>query len=174
MLWKLIRWVAENVAPLFPRRGGTSQAWNSHSVSIASDASKQTLRVFDCKTETCQDIISHAPKILDYLCNECEQHFAGVKSSLADLGISYQINPKMVRGLDYYARTAFEVTSGTGAQNAIAGGGRYDGLVSFLGGPEVAGIGFAAGMERLVACWSKKMIVQLKQMSTSPHLVQLR
>jgi len=115
------------------------------------------LRVFDCKTETCQDIISHAPKILDYLCNECEQHFAGVKSSLADLGISYQINPKMVRGLDYYIRTAFEVTSGTlGAQNAIAGGGRYDGLVSFLGGPEVAGIGFAAGMERLVACLEQK------------------
>jgi len=115
------------------------------------------LRVFDCKTETCQDIISHAPKILDYLCNECEQHFADVKSSLADLGISYQINPKMVRGLDYYIRTAFEVTSGTlGAQNAIAGGGRYDGLVSFLGGPEVAGIGFAAGMERLVACLEQK------------------
>ena len=115
------------------------------------------LRVFDCKTETCQDIISHAPKILDYLCNECEQHFADVKSSLADLGISYQINPKMVRGLDYYIRTAFEVTSGTlGAQNAIAGGGRYDGLVSFLGGPEVAGIGFAAGMERLVACLAQK------------------
>jgi histidyl-tRNA synthetase len=115
------------------------------------------LRVFDCKTETCQDIISHAPKILDYLCNECEQHFADVKSSLADLGISYQINPKMVRGLDYYIRTAFEVTSGTlGAQNAIAGGGRYDGLVSFLGGPEVAGIGFAAGMERLVACRAQK------------------
>lgn len=115
------------------------------------------LRVFDCKTETCQGIISHAPKILDYLCNECEQHFAGVKSSLADLGISYQINPKMVRGLDYYIRTAFEVTSGTlGAQNAIAGGGRYDGLVSFLGGPEVAGIGFAAGMERLVACLEQK------------------
>ena len=115
------------------------------------------LRVFDCKTETCQDIISHAPKILDYLCNECEQHFADVKSSLADLGISYQINPQMVRGLDYYIRTAFEVTSGTlGAQNAIAGGGRYDGLVSFLGGPEVAGIGFAAGMERLVACLEQK------------------
>ncbi len=72
---------------------------------------------------------------------------------MTDLGILYDVNPKMVRGLDYYIRTAFEVTSGAlGAQNAIAGGGRYDGLVSYLGGPDVAGIGFAVGMERLLAC----------------------
>jgi len=111
------------------------------------------LRVFDCKTDTCQDIIHKAPKIHDFLCRECEEHFAEVKSSLADLGILYEVNPKMVRGLDYYIRTAFEVKSkALGAQNAIAGGGRYDGLVSYLGGPDVAGIGFAVGMERLLSC----------------------
>ncbi len=111
------------------------------------------LRVFDCKTDTCQDIIHKAPKIRDFLCRECEEHFIEVKSSLTDLGILYDVNPKMVRGLDYYIRTAFEVKSGAlGAQNAIAGGGRYDGLVSYLGGPDVAGIGFAVGMERLLAC----------------------
>ena len=91
--------------------------------------------------------------ILDYLCSGCKDHFAEVKSYLDDLNVKYTINPTMVRGLDYYIRTAFEVKSKSlGAQNSLAGGGRYDGLVSFLGGPEVAGIGFAVGFERLLAC----------------------
>jgi len=115
------------------------------------------LRVFDCKTDSCRAIINDAPEVLQFLCVECERHFSEVKSSLNDLSIQYKINPRMVRALDYYIRTAFEVTSGAlGAQNAIAGGGRYDGLVSFLGGPEVAGIGFAIGMERLIACLPDK------------------
>ncbi|MEN6376054.1 MAG: histidine--tRNA ligase [Smithella sp.] len=110
------------------------------------------LRVFDCKVESCSSIIAQAPRILQYLCPECEEHFATVKSYLDDLNIKYTINPTMVRGLDYYIRTAFEVKSGSlGAQNSLAGGGRYDGLVSDLGGPEVAGIGFGVGMERLLA-----------------------
>jgi histidyl-tRNA synthetase len=110
------------------------------------------LRVFDCKVEDCSSIIAQAPRILQYLCAECEEHFAAVKSYLDDLNIIYTINPSMVRGLDYYIRTAFEVKSGAlGAQNSLAGGGRYDGLVSDLGGPEVAGIGFGVGMERLLA-----------------------
>jgi histidyl-tRNA synthetase len=111
------------------------------------------LRVFDCKVENCNSVIAKAPQILDYLCSDCKEHFTQVKSYLTDLNVTYDINPKMVRGLDYYTRTAFEVKSGLlGAQNALAGGGRYDGLVHSLGGPEVSGIGFAVGVERLLAC----------------------
>ena len=115
--------------------------------------STNPLRVFDCKIETCNSIIAEAPKILDYLCTGCAEHFSQVKSFLGDLKVRYLIIPKMVRGLDYYTKTAFEIKSGSlGAQNSLAGGGRYDGLVSFLGGPEVPGIGFAIGFERLIAC----------------------
>ena len=111
------------------------------------------LRVFDCKVETCAAIISGAPQILDYLCAECGDHFSAVKAFLADLNLSFTVNPKMVRGLDYYTKTAFEVKSGAlGAQNSLAGGGRYDGLVGFLGGPDVPGVGFGIGLERLIAC----------------------
>jgi histidyl-tRNA synthetase len=111
------------------------------------------LRVFDCKVETCRSVIAGAPSILNFLCTECSDHFSDVKGYLTDLNLPYEINPQMVRGLDYYTKTAFEVKSGAlGAQNSLAGGGRYDGLVSFLGGPEVPGIGFGIGMERLIAC----------------------
>ncbi|HUH65969.1 MAG TPA: histidine--tRNA ligase [Syntrophales bacterium] len=110
------------------------------------------LRVFDCKTESCKEVISHAPRILDFLCPDCKDHFANVKHSLDIFKIGYKVNPKMVRGLDYYAKTTFEVvTEHLGAQNAVAGGGRYDGLVKDLGGPDVPGIGFAVGMERLIS-----------------------
>jgi histidyl-tRNA synthetase len=103
--------------------------------------------------ETCASIIANAPAILDFLCPDCEGHFSQVQSFLKDLNISFVINPRMVRGLDYYTKTAFEVkTNALGAQNAVAGGGRYNSLVSDLGGPEVPGIGFAVGFERLVAC----------------------
>ena len=121
------------------------------------------LRVFDCKVESCNSIIAGAPKILDYLCTVCAEHFAQVKSYLNDLKVSYLINPKMVRGLDYYTKTAFEIKSGSlGAQNSLAGGGRYDCLVSFLGGPEVSGIGFAIGVERLISCLSPTDINKFK------------
>jgi histidyl-tRNA synthetase len=111
------------------------------------------LRVFDCKVETCASIIADAPGILDFLCPDCENHFSQVQSLLNDLDTPFIINSRMVRGLDYYTKTAFEVkTNALGAQNAVAGGGRYNGLVSFLGGPEVPGIGFAVGFERLIAC----------------------
>jgi len=121
------------------------------------------LRVFDCKNESCNSIIAGAPKILDYLCTGCSEHFSQVKSFLDDLNVGYLINPKMVRGLDYYTKTAFEIKSGSlGAQNSLAGGGRYDGLVSFLGGPEVPGIGFAVGFERLIACLPQTEINKFK------------
>ncbi|HPK54452.1 MAG TPA: His/Gly/Thr/Pro-type tRNA ligase C-terminal domain-containing protein, partial [Smithellaceae bacterium] len=88
-----------------------------------------------------------------YLCIDCRDHFSQVQSLLGELNISFLINARMVRGLDYYTKTAFEVKSGAlGAQNSVAGGGRYDGLVAFLGGPEIAGIGFAVGFERLLTC----------------------
>ncbi len=109
------------------------------------------LRIFDCKNEKCAAISEDFPKITEYLCEECDTHFEQVKSSLEILQVKTVLNPRMVRGLDYYTKTAFEITSGQlGAQNAILGGGRYDNLFRDLGGGDVVGIGFAAGMERII------------------------
>lgn len=109
------------------------------------------LRIFDCKKEECQAALTPAPVVLDYLCEDCRNHFDRVKFLLEDLQLPYSLNPRMVRGLDYYTRTAFEVVAGElGAQNAVAGGGRYDGLAQEIGGSAIPGIGFAVGMERLV------------------------
>ncbi|UCC66883.1 MAG: histidine--tRNA ligase [Deltaproteobacteria bacterium] len=109
------------------------------------------LRVFDCKVQGCQEVMSEAPLIGNYLCQECDEHFAGVKAYLETLDVPYMINPRMVRGLDYYTKTAFEVVAeALGAQNAVAGGGRYDRLIEELGGPNIPGIGFSIGMERLL------------------------
>jgi len=112
---------------------------------------RNPLRAFDCKVQGCQDIMSEAPLVSDYLCTECADHFAAVRNYLEALGIAYEPNPRMVRGLDYYTKTAFEVVAGgLGAQNAVAAGGRYDHLVAALGGPDIPGIGFAIGIERLL------------------------
>ncbi|MDR2352150.1 MAG: histidine--tRNA ligase [Deltaproteobacteria bacterium] len=112
--------------------------------------SRNPLRLFDCKNSQCQELLQGAPKISEYLCNPCQEHFASVKETLHYLNLTLTVNPFLVRGLDYYTRTAFEVKSGSlGAQNAVAGGGRYDGLVKNLGGPDAPGIGFAVGLERL-------------------------
>lgn len=109
------------------------------------------LRVFDCKVERCQALIDGAPALIDYIDESCRAHFEAVKGYLTKLGTPYVVNPRMVRGLDYYMRTTFEViTDRLGSQNAIGGGGRYNGLVRDLGGPDIAGIGFAIGMERLI------------------------
>ena len=109
------------------------------------------LRVFDCKQATCQALLATAPVILDFLCADCRRHFERVKTLLNGLELAYSVNPRMVRGLDYYTRTAFEVVTGElGAQNAVCGGGRYDGLAEEIGGPPIPAIGFAIGMERLV------------------------
>lgn len=107
------------------------------------------LRTLDCKCENCQKVLDGAPKISDYLCEECNEHFESVKQKLDAAGIEYVINEKLVRGLDYYTRTVFEVTTNlVGAQDALAGGGRYDGLVKELGGAQTPGFGFALGYER--------------------------
>ncbi|WP_432738470.1 histidine--tRNA ligase [Maridesulfovibrio sp. FT414] len=109
------------------------------------------LRVLDCKSKNCKALTKDAPALPDHLCGECRDHFNTVIALISEAGLEYTLNPRLVRGLDYYQRTAFEVTSGDiGAQTAVAGGGRYDGLVENLGGPKsVPAIGFACGMERL-------------------------
>ena len=113
--------------------------------------SMNPLRIIDCKQESCGEIVKDSPKILDHLCGECEDHFNMVKKLLDVQGLKYVVNPNLVRGLDYYTRTAFEVLSDDlGSQKAVAGGGRYDGLAKELGGDDIPGIGFAAGLERLV------------------------
>ncbi len=110
------------------------------------------LRVFDCKIESCRAAVERAPRLVDFLCDDCRAHFGTVQESLGLFGVPFSINNRMVRGLDYYTRTTFEVTTDVlGAQNAVVGGGRYDGLVKQLGGPDIPGIGFAIGFERLVS-----------------------
>jgi histidyl-tRNA synthetase len=109
------------------------------------------LRVFDCKVEADRRILMDAPSLLDRLCEPCTEHFGEVRAMLDAYGAPYRIEPRLVRGLDYYERTVFEFEhQGLGAQNAILGGGRYNGLVQELGGPPLSGLGFAAGMERLL------------------------
>src|SRR5437879_12792 len=114
-------------------------------------AETNPLRVLDCKVEADQPIIAKLPSILDHLCPECRQHFDRVLAELKQRGIPYEITPRLVRGLDYYTRTTFEITSGAlGAQNALLGGGRYDRLSEMIGGPPAPGIGFSIGEDRLV------------------------
>jgi histidyl-tRNA synthetase len=114
-------------------------------------AATNPLRIFDCKVPADQPIIDRLPHTVDFLCEECRRHFEAVKRYLTLYGIPYRLSHRLVRGLDYYTRTTFEVlASNLGAQNALLGGGRYDGLVKALGGPDRVGIGFAAGLERLV------------------------
>jgi histidyl-tRNA synthetase len=109
------------------------------------------LRVMDCKVPSCREVLAGAPKILDFLCEDCRSHFQLVQDHLKDLQVSFTLDPSMVRGLDYYTRTAFEVLGQhLGAQNAVGGGGRYDGLMKAIGGPDLPGVGFAIGMERLI------------------------
>lgn len=111
---------------------------------------KNPLRAFDCKVPECVEAMKDAPEIGTHLCTECKEHFKDVQHNLKLLNITYKVNHRIVRGLDYYMRTAFEFTTDKlGAQNAICAGGRYDGLIKAMGGPDVPGIGFAIGIERL-------------------------
>ena len=112
---------------------------------------RNPLRILDCKEEGCRKVASEAPVILDFLCEECSEHFESLKGYLEAIGIEYSVNPKIVRGLDYYTKTVFEIISNSiGAQGTVCGGGRYDGLVEELGGPSMSGIGFGMGIERLL------------------------
>jgi len=112
---------------------------------------RNPLRVLDCKVQTCQESLTGAPATVDHLCPACEDHFNTVKTTLEKQGVAFSVDKSLVRGLDYYTRTAWEIqTTSLGAQSAVAGGGRYDGLVKELGGPDTPAIGFAIGFDRLV------------------------
>ncbi|HEX2339941.1 MAG TPA: histidine--tRNA ligase [Vicinamibacterales bacterium] len=114
-------------------------------------AQTNPLRIFDCKVPADQPIIDALPHSIDYLCAECREHFEAVQRYLTDAGMPFRVSHRLVRGLDYYTRTTFEILGASlGAQNALLGGGRYDGLVKQLGGPDRVGIGFAAGLDRMV------------------------
>lgn len=118
---------------------------------------KNPMRILDCKSPVCSELSKDAPLILDYLCQECSEHFEKLKIYLKNLGIDYKINPKIVRGLDYYTKTVFEfVTTEIGAQGTVCGGGRYDGLIEQLGGQHVPALGFAMGLERLLITMEKQ------------------
>ena len=115
------------------------------------------LRVLDCKNDACQKAIQGFPVLADYLCENCRQHFDKVQGILGIYGIEYILDSRLVRGLDYYTNTAFELQiPGIGAQSAVGGGGRYDGLIEVIGGPSVPGIGFALGLERLLMALRKQ------------------
>jgi histidyl-tRNA synthetase len=117
---------------------------------------RNPLRVLDCKVEGCQPVLDRAPRLVERLCDGCRAHFDQVKGALDALGVAYEVDGRLVRGLDYYVRTAYEFTSDAlGSQSAVAGGGRYDRLVETLGGPPTPGIGFALGEERLAMILAK-------------------
>ncbi len=143
-----------NCRPAYVER--LREALRGRAASLCADCQRRAetnpLRVLDCKVPEDQAVIEGLPKITDHLCADCRDHFAEVRRQLELLGIPYRLSHRLVRGLDYYVRTTFEVTSDQlGAQSSVLGGGRYDGLVKDLGGPDLPGIGFAVGMERLVS-----------------------
>lgn len=120
---------------------------------------KNPMRILDCKSPVCSEIAKDAPVVLDYLCNDCKNHFQQVKAYLDAAEIPYIVNPKIVRGLDYYTKTVFEfVTTRLGSQGTVCGGGRYDGLIEELGGQHTPSLGFGLGMERLLALMEKQGI----------------
>lgn len=112
---------------------------------------RNPMRILDCKSPVCKEIAENAPVVIDYLCDDCREHFEKVKAHLKAMEINFKVNPKIVRGLDYYTRTVFEFVSGDiGAQSTVCGGGRYDGLIGQMGGPNTPSLGFAMGIERLM------------------------
>lgn len=120
---------------------------------------KNPMRILDCKSPVCSKIAQGAPKITDYLCDKCKEHFASVQKYLDAAGVEYTVNPTIVRGLDYYTKTVFEfVTDFIGAQGTVCGGGRYDGLIEELGGKHLPSLGFAMGIERLLMLMDKQGI----------------
>jgi histidyl-tRNA synthetase len=136
--------------------GAVREAAQSRMSDLCPDCQRKVetnpLRIFDCKVERCREIAATFPSILDFLCRECRDHFEKLLGTLDLLGVSYRVEPRLVRGLDYYTKTTFEVVSrALGAQNAILGGGRYDDMMKDLGGPDLSAIGFAMGLERLLS-----------------------
>ena len=135
--------------------GQLREYYGARQTDICDDCSRRLennpLRLLDCKAEKCQPIIDEAPSSIDHLCLECESHWDGLKSHITDIGIPFQVDNRLVRGLDYYSRTVFEIAPPMeGRTSVITGGGRYDGLIEQLGGPETPGIGFGMGLERVI------------------------
>lgn len=118
---------------------------------------KNPMRILDCKSEICREIGKDAPLMIDYLCDECREHFETLKGYLDEMGIKYTVDPKIVRGLDYYTKTVFEfITTSIGAQGTVCGGGRYDGLIEEMGGNPTPALGFAMGLERIIMTMEKQ------------------
>ena len=129
--------------------------FESHREELCSDCKERLsinpLRVIDCKNPNCKQIALNAPVMIDFLCDECKAHFEKLQKLLSVYGVDFKVNPRIVIGLDYYTRTVFEfITTSIGAQGTVCGGGRYDGLIESIGGSKMPGIGFAAGIERLL------------------------
>lgn len=135
---------------------------------------KNPMRILDCKSPICSKIAEGAPKILDFLCEDCSNHFETLKSILTSYGVEFKVNPKIVRGLDYYTRTVFEfVSTDIGAQGTVCGGGRYDGLVSELGGQPTPALGFGMGLERLILTMEKQGVEFLSPRTCDIYLVSM-
>ncbi|HZO28888.1 MAG TPA: histidine--tRNA ligase [Chloroflexota bacterium] len=129
--------------------------YEPHEAELCADCRRRLhtspLRLLDCKKPGCQPLADNAPRTIDFLCKPCEEHFSALQGYLEVMGLPYELTPRLVRGLDYYTRTVFEVVPPkTGSQAAIGGGGRYDGLAEILGGKPTPGVGFAAGMDRII------------------------
>ena len=135
---------------------------------------RSPLRILDCKKDSDKPYMADAPKITDCLCDECSDHFARLKEHLANAGISFQHDPRLVRGLDYYTKTAFEIKyPPLGAQSAVAGGGRYDGLIEEMGGSPTPAVGFATGLERLLLALESQNLLPEKNRSVDAYVVAL-
>mgnify|MGYP002536789233 FL=1 len=135
---------------------------------------KNPMRILDCKSPVCSEIAKDAPLILDYLCEECSDHFEKLKFYLDNLDIKYTVDPKIVRGLDYYTKTVFEfVTTDIGAQGTICGGGRYDGLIEQMGGQKTPALGFAMGLERLILTMENQGISFAEDMGCSLYIAPM-
>ena len=137
-------------------RGALKKFFEKHREKLCSTCTdrleKNPMRILDCKNLECQKIVEDAPNIIDFLCEDCEQHFEDVKNYLIESKIDYKVNPKIVRGLDYYTRTVFEFVSSSDSNRSLVcgGGGRYDGLIEEIGGPATPAVGFGIGIERLI------------------------
>ena len=135
---------------------------------------RSPLRILDCKADADKDFMAAAPKITDCLCDECREHFGAVQDYLRDAGVSFELDPRLVRGLDYYTKTAFEIKyAPLGAQSAVAGGGRYDGLVEEMGGKPTPAVGFATGLERVLLALEKQGLLPETGLETDAFVVAL-
>ncbi|MGN1050669.1 MAG: histidine--tRNA ligase, partial [Acutalibacteraceae bacterium] len=135
---------------------------------------KNPMRILDCKSPICSKIAKDAPKIIDFLCDECKEHFEKVKDYLEEAGVQYKVNPTIVRGLDYYTKTVFEfVSDNIGAQGTVCGGGRYDGLIEQLGGGHTPSLGFAMGIERLLLLLEKTGVTLQKGEKTDLYVATI-